>query len=599
MTSTAETQPWQEQAAQVERFVTRFGHKSYRHLANLAALPLVLTPELVHYLRIEFLREEDVPWEAEVDLLLSDLCSQVGYELYAMDTQVRAYLLEQIKGDPVWQQRMQETARVLISYVSYLSRIHKHRQKDLEAQRWAAMTYLGDNDCQQAAEEIAKKLQQLEDRAETGEGADRGIRAELARLSRITQELAPQLQAIPALVEHAKLVERVLRRPETVSADELEHSRQVGNIQLTVPPLFFLADKRPMTDTVEVEGFPPLKTVSFETGQFAAQAPTFPPLEPQTVEVVTLVFEEGSGEEPSPSAAMAEPLLVTVSFEIATIERDPSDSRQWVITRQRGEAQLYEEKLGNNLGLDMVAIPGGSFVMGSPPDELERRSHEGPQHEVVVSDFYMGRYPVTQAQWRFVAGLPSANRKLNPDPSQFKGSDRPVEKVSWFDAVEFCARLSAYTERDYRLPTEAEWEYACRARTTTPFHFGETLSPELANYFSFTTYNNGPEGEAIHETTPVRHFATSNAFGLCNMHGNVNEWCLNPWGDNYEEAPTDGKAWLDEGADNENVARVLRSGSWSDDPRDCRSASRDYYYPHVAFDFLGFRVVCSAPRALQ
>ena len=114
MTSTAETQAWQEQAAQVERFVTRFGHKSYRHLANLAALPLVLTPELVHYLRIEFLREEDVPWEAEVDLLLSDLCSQVGYELYAMDTQVRAYLLEQIQGDPVWQQRMQETARVLM-----------------------------------------------------------------------------------------------------------------------------------------------------------------------------------------------------------------------------------------------------------------------------------------------------------------------------------------------------------------------------------------------------------------------------------------------------------------------------------------------------
>ena len=599
MTSTAETQAWQEQAAQVERFVTRFGHKSYRHLANLAALPLVLTPELVHYLRIEFLREEDVPWEAEVDLLLSDLCSQVGYELYAMDTQVRAYLLEQIKGDPVWQQRMQETARVLISYVSYLSRIQKHRQEELEAQRWAAMTYLGDNDCQQAAEEIAKKLQQLEDRAETGKGADRGIRAELARLSRINQELAPQLQAIPALVEHAKLVERVLRRPETVNADELEHSRQVGNIQLTVSPRFFPADKRPMTDAVEVEGFPPLKTVSFETGQFEAQALTFPPLEPQTVEVVTLVFEEGSGEEPSPSAAMAEPLLVTFSFEIATIERDPSDSRQWVITRQPGEAQLYEEKLGNNLGLDMVAIPGGSFVMGSPPDEPKRRRREGPQHEVVVSDFYMGRYPITQAQWRFVADLPSANRKLNPDPSHFKGSDRPVEQVSWFDADEFCARLSAYAEREYRLPTEAEWEYACRARTTTPFHFGEILSPELANYFSSTTYNNGPEGKPIGATTPVKHFATSNAFGLCDMHGNVDEWCLDHWGDNYEEAPPDGKAWLDEGADNRNVTRVLRGGSWVNSPRFCRSASRDNYFPRVANSDIGFRVVCSAPRALQ
>jgi formylglycine-generating enzyme required for sulfatase activity len=196
----------------------------------------------------------------------------------------------------------------------------------------------------------------------------------------------------------------------------------------------------------------------------------------------------------------------------------------------------------------------------------------------------MGRYPITQAQWRFVAGLKQLNQTLEPDPSFHKGDDRPVERVNWDEAMEFCAQLSAYSGRDYRLPTEAEWEYACRAGTTTAYHYGDELTPDLANY-----------GRKYNGTTPVNHFAHANGFGLSDMHGNVWEWCLDHWHENYEGAPTDGSAWLNEPDEN---LRVLRGGSWDYIPWYCRSASRynnmrDY---RGGIDFYdGFRVVCVAP----
>ena len=118
----------------------------------------------------------------------------------------------------------------------------------------------------------------------------------------------------------------------------------------------------------------------------------------------------------------------------------------------------------------MVQIPGGTFLMGAPEDELHNRKSEQPQHSVTVPSFFMGRYPITQTQWHLVVGYPEVKRELKPDPSEFKGENRPVEQVSWQDAVEFCQRLSVKTSRSYRLPSEAEWEYACRAGTQTP-HF--------------------------------------------------------------------------------------------------------------------------------
>ncbi|PSB22892.1 hypothetical protein C7B76_02355 [filamentous cyanobacterium CCP2] len=266
-----------------------------------------------------------------------------------------------------------------------------------------------------------------------------------------------------------------------------------------------------------------------------------------------------------------------------------------VIRRERKQARYFVEKLGDTAGLDMILVPGGTFVMGSPDDEPERTDVESPQHEVNVPTFFMGRYPVTQAQWRFVAELPEVNRELNLDPSHFKGDKRPVERVTWYDAVEFCDRLSVYTKREYHLPTEAEWEYACRAGITTPFHFGETISSELVNYAASETYNNGSKGEYRKETTPVDHFGIANAFGLCDMHGNVWEWCLDHWHDNYEGAPIDGSAWL---TDNEDASRVIRGGSWYDFPWACRSAYRYSGSPVSQHYFIGFRVVCVAPRTL-
>ena len=533
-------------------------------------LALGADPELVNYLRNEFLRGEDIPWEAEVDLLLSELCSQVSYDLYAMDTQVRAYLLEQIKDIPFWQQRMREVAQVLISYVNFLSRVNpEQRQQELEAQRLAAMVYMGDETCQKAAQAIAERLRQLSESADSGGRSERGIRAELARLSASHKIWLHSSQQTPALIEYAKLVQRVLRNPEAVDPDELRQVYQVGDVAITVPQVFPKVQKA-AENLFEGANFPSLSLLDFETGQLIEQGSVFPTLQEQVVEVVTLFF----ADEPAPATSPTFPVLLPFSFEIAIIEREQSDTGKWKINReiatikrersavgkwkinrQLGEALLYEERLGNALSLEMVSIPAGRFMMGSPEDEPERTNAESPQHKVKINDFFMGRYPVTQAQWRFVAKLPQVERKLKPDPSNFKGDTRPVERVSWFDAVEFCDRLSQYTGLNYCLPTEAEWEYACRAGTTTPFHFGETISPELANYRGSATYNNGLKGEYRSKTTQVKNFGIANAFGLCDMHGNVWEWCQDHWHSSYKGAPTDGSAWVSK---NKAANRLLR-----------------------------------------
>ncbi|MEM9273124.1 MAG: formylglycine-generating enzyme family protein [Cyanobacteria bacterium P01_F01_bin.143] len=263
------------------------------------------------------------------------------------------------------------------------------------------------------------------------------------------------------------------------------------------------------------------------------------------------------------------------------------------IERQKRTTKYYSEDLGNGIALDMVLIPEGEFMMGAPETELDSLDRERPQNNVSVLTFFMGRYPVTQAQWRAVAKFPHINRELKLDPSYFKGDMRPVEQVSWYEAVEFCQRLSQRTGRKYRLPSEAEWEYACRAGTTTPFHFGETITTDLANYFGTATYGEGPKGEYRKETTPINEFGIANNFGLCDMHGNVWEWCLDHWYENYQNAPDDGTAWLSGG---NSYGRILRGGSWELNPYGCRSAARFGNNPENADFNYGFRVVCSVPR---
>ena len=266
-----------------------------------------------------------------------------------------------------------------------------------------------------------------------------------------------------------------------------------------------------------------------------------------------------------------------------------------IIKRYKKTAQYFTEDLGNGIELEMVLIPGGSFIMGSQEEEEGSSDNERPQHQVTIKPFCFGKYPITQAQWQAVAALPPVKQELKPNPSRFKGANRPIECVSWHDAVEFCNRLSNHTQRPYRLPSEAEWEYACRAGTTTPFHFGETITTDLANYNGNYTYGNGVKGSHRKETTEVGSFKIANQFGLYDMHGNVWEWCQDDWLDNYANAPKDGSAWTSQSGN----TKVLRGGSWFSNPHYCRSASRNYYYwvergnLNLAF---GFRVVCVVGR---
>jgi formylglycine-generating enzyme required for sulfatase activity len=234
----------------------------------------------------------------------------------------------------------------------------------------------------------------------------------------------------------------------------------------------------------------------------------------------------------------------------------------------------------------MVSIPGGTFMMGSP--DFEGDADERPQHKVTIKPFFMGKFPVTQAQWKAVAALPKVKQTLNPHPSKFKGLDRPVENVSWHEAVEFCVRLSEKTGRDYRLPSEAEWEYACRAGTNTSFHFGETVTSDLVSCSSNDAIE--PKSRYRKETTNVGSFEVANAFGLYDMHGLVWEWCADPWHNNYKDAPSDGTAW-EIGGDVHR--RVLRGGSWSFSAELCRSASRSWNESDGGLRICGFRVVFS------
>ncbi len=278
---------------------------------------------------------------------------------------------------------------------------------------------------------------------------------------------------------------------------------------------------------------------------------------------------------------------------------------QGQVTTQIKPIQVWQEPLGDQLTLNLVDIPGGEFLMGSPSDEKVRDFYQSvypdtvgkdveAQHQVTVAPFAMGQFPVTQSQWRAVASLPRVNRDLDSDPSNAKGNHRPVESISWYDAVEFCHRLSQHTGKLYRLPSEAEWEYACRGGTTTPFHFGDTLSTDLANYNGNYTYDNGAKGEYRLATMAVGQSGVANAFGLFDMHGNVFEWCLDHWHPSYEGAPTDGSAWI---IDRDEGRRIVRGGSWESDPGYCRSAYRNWDAHALRYSYLGLRIVCASSWA--
>ncbi len=259
--------------------------------------------------------------------------------------------------------------------------------------------------------------------------------------------------------------------------------------------------------------------------------------------------------------------------------------------------EVYTEDLGNGVKLEMVKIPGGAFEMGSPDSEAGRDRDEGPVHRVTVRDFLMGRFEVTQRIWKLVAELPKIGVELNPDPSRFKGDNLPVENVSWDEVREFIERLNQKLglegSKGYRLPSEAEWEYAARARMTTPFGFGETIGSDIVNYGgAYPPYGRGVKGVDRQKTIEVGSLRVANGFGLYDMHGNVWEWCEDEWHDNYEGAPVDGRAWISSAG---AALRVIRGGSWYNFAVYCRSAFRLRNAPGSRSNGVGFRLSRTLP----
>jgi formylglycine-generating enzyme required for sulfatase activity len=291
--------------------------------------------------------------------------------------------------------------------------------------------------------------------------------------------------------------------------------------------------------------------------------------------------------EVRPSVPKAPPIrLQTFQFETISV-----DAVGKVVSQREAKVDYFAEP---NLNLDMVSIPGGTYPMGLGRAQLALfRSQPSarslsmdpietmlPQRFVSLESFFISRYEITQAQWRLVANLPKVARELSRKPSYIEGDQLPVDQVSWEDANEFCIRLTHFTGRRYRLPTEAEWEYACRAGTTSLFHFGDTLAPDLANYRISS-------GDAMAGPAPVGSKGVANRFGLFDMHGNVQEWCADTWHPNYKGAPSDGRAW--EGGDANN--RVLRGGAWTSEALACASAVRVKGSVTLRARSIGFRVV--------
>ncbi|NJM47321.1 MAG: formylglycine-generating enzyme family protein [Alkalinema sp. RU_4_3] len=551
-------------------FVRQFGTdetiaKGYEQLAYHAALPMVLTPELVHYLRVEFVGT--VPWEAEADLLLSDLCSTVGYELYAMNSGVRCYLLETMK---LPKERQQRLAKVLLNYLGELSRLNPNRRsQEIQAQRFAALVCSGEAGVRQMVAEMLACFEQV------GSEADRAkVVAQFARLAQIVREMEPQLESQPEFVGLMRTVNQAVRSPQSLTQADRQRLSSVEGLARV------LLQEVVESDVPQVgAGMPELKTFDFEVAEYreGELGRSHPPLQPADYE-----------------------------FEVATIA---IKRKKVQIDRRTVQGTQYVEALASELALELVKLPGGTFSMGAPEEELGAYSDEKPAHGVTLPGFYMGKYAVTQVQWRFVAeAIDPINIELDPNPSHFEGDDLPVEQVSWLDAIEFCDRLSAYTGREYRLPTEAEWEYACRGGTTTAFHFGETIDAEVANYraqdwtYEGNTYpgkyGSGQLGEYREKTIAVGSLNAANEFGIHDMHGNVWEWCMDHWHDNYDEAPIDGSAWVD-GDREKDADRLLRGGSWDYDPRNCRSAFRNHVSPDDRDYDLGFRVVCVFPAAAR
>jgi formylglycine-generating enzyme required for sulfatase activity len=276
-----------------------------------------------------------------------------------------------------------------------------------------------------------------------------------------------------------------------------------------------------------------------------------------------------------------------ITRQFAQFETARVDAQGRLQPRGRKRVKRFVEKLGEGSELVMLLIPEGEFQMGS-----ERYRWERPVHAVKVKSFCLGQSPVSQAQWRAVSRLPKVTIELDEHCSAFKGDNLPVDSVSWPEAAEFCARLEKQTGKPYRLPSEAEWEFACRSGSREEFSFGPNVTAVIVNYDGTHPFGNAAAGIFRQGTVPIGSLGAANDFGLYDMHGNVCEWCADEWHQSYEGAPLNGSAWS---SGNNAAARVVRGGSWTHNAEICRSSerSRESADLHTKLHYLGFRVAMS------
>ena len=527
----------QEIEQAIASFQRRFT-QAHVYLAYHAALPIALTPHLTYCLWANFpmdIAKQDlkVPWIAVADLLLSPICKEVGHELYEMDADLRNYLLDQMIHHPSFgQKRVEELAHFLLSYVQRELNDSKSSIQTLaQAQRWTALAYIYP---EAVAHDLANKLNELSLSEKT----------EWLRLTSLTEAIATPLRQahFESLLMYLQGM-RQLARGNHIQAESTLTSLPSHNNQIVVAGV-----------TLPIPNF------------------------------------QDSNWHINPIASRATSLK-SFKFETAKLIRQPRFMRlgsHWVIDRQEQQATLFYEQLEKQVNLEMVRIPEGNYWMGTAQKEGDYR--ERPQHRVTITSFFLSRFPVTQAQWRAIAKTTKVRIELNSDPSDFQNDNLPVEHITWFEAIEFCERLQLQTGKPYRLPSEAEWEYACRAGTETPFYFGETISPQLASYDGSKRYRSGPKEQSSKQTSEVGSHKAANTFGLDEMHGNVWEWCADHWYDDYTNAPGDGSVRI---TNNRTSSRVIRGGSWINEPSICRCAYRNGFPPDNKVVTIGFRVAVS------
>jgi formylglycine-generating enzyme required for sulfatase activity len=530
--STQLTQMAQERIDSFERYgsvATNF--------ACHAAFPLSLTTELSYCLREKFFPNPDL-WSIAPQLLLSGLCDRKDHDLYVMDFSVRGALLKKLlENEKFGTARLDELADFMAGYIldgiSQKTRDITHEQIFSERSRVfgyppAIIKFTALSLLKQDSELTAIIRRELQDLLrQTTHPRDR------LHLAMFVENQDNLLESMG--LTSFSLLDLAQSIVDDTSGDELERVRKV------------------------------------------MKQHNFPVLQQQTVKYPKVSFAENTVDTGD----------TLYSFEFETVIVDVASK---IVARNQREAFAFREPLENGIELEMVAIPSGKFTMGGSeedPDskhrgtltmggsrgDLDNKDREYPQHEVILQPFYISRYPITQSQWRAVATYSPINLEISLNPSRFEGKNLPVEWVSWDEAQEFCKRLSARTGRNYCLPSEAQWEYACRAGSETAFHYGRNTSLHLFNCRSGCTTINGKDCLLLGKTSEVGIFPANN-WGLYDMHGNVWEWCKDDWHSNYSDAPNDGSAWVEENCDDK---RVIRGGSWNQEADRCRSSHRGYY----------------------